>query len=120
MPDYAPIEAFLVGRCGKTEREAALTTRREYDLLLDGKEKEARVRMEELRWLAFHIYAMNPYIKPPRAHTAQDYVRFPWEAPKVEDVQQKKAACAVSQEEAELLNKIFADLHKQREESVNG
>ena len=76
--------------------------------------------MEALRWLAFHIYTQNPYIKPPRATTAQDYVRFPWEEPKAEEVQQKVAACTVTAEEAAMLNKIFADLHKQREESENG
>lgn len=120
MPDYAPIEAFLVGRCGKSEREAALTTRREYDLLVEGKAEEARARMEELRWLAFRIYKQNPYILPPRAQTAQEFFRFPWEEPKAEEVQQKVAACTVTEDEAAILNKIFADLHKQREESANG
>ena len=76
--------------------------------------------MELARWLAFRIYQMNPYIKPPRANTVTQYLRLPWEAPTKEEVEETAASCAVSEEEAAVLNKIFEQLHKDREASLNG
>ena len=34
--DYAPIQAFLVGRCGMTLRNAALTPIEEFNILAEG------------------------------------------------------------------------------------
>ncbi len=109
-----------MGRCGKTEREAGLTTFREYMLLRDGKDAEWKERMELARWVCFNLYQMNPYIKPPRAVTAKSYVRFPWE--EVTEAEAKEAAerCQVTQEEQDKLNEIFASIMKNREGNRNG
>lgn len=104
------IEAFLVGRCGKGEREAALTSRHELDLLLKGDQERMRERMEIARWICFHIYAQNPYIKPPKAQTPRSYVRFPWEEMTAEEANQMKDACHVSEEEQAELDRIFKEV----------
>ena len=120
LPDYEPIEAFLVGRCGKSEREAALVSRHEYELLAKGVERGLQERMEIARWIVFHIYSQNPYIKPPRAKSPQSYLRFPWEEPTEDEVEQVATDCRVSEAEAAILDKIFAELEKQRESKDNG
>ena len=111
------MEAFLIGRCGRTEREAALTGYHEYVRLREGKERELQERYEIARWVCFNILSMNPYIKPfnkPKSVTA--YARFPWERPTVEEAEAMKAKCGVSAEEAEALNKIFDEIHRRNNE----
>lgn len=66
--------------------------------------------MEELRWLAFHMYQMNPYIKPPRATTARAWCRFPWEEMTPEEANQMKDSCHVTEEEQAELDKIFKEV----------
>ena len=86
-------------------------------LLREGKDAEGRERMEVARWIAFHIYTQNPYIKPPRASSVKAYCTFPWEAPaEAEEAAAAAARCHVSEEEKAQLNSIFAQLHNQREE----
>ena len=111
MPDYGPIETFLVGRCGKTEREAGLTSYHEYQMLVKGREDEWKERMEVARWICYHIYAQNPYIKPPRAMSQQAYCRFPWEEVTKEEAEEAARRCIVTDEEAEKLNQIFESLN---------
>lgn len=98
----------MVGRCGKSEREAGLTSYNEYRLLLEGHEQELRERMEVARWICFHIYAQNPYIKEPKARTLTSYVRFPWEE-KISEEEQERIlqGCQVSPEEQAELDRIF-------------
>ena len=47
--DYTHIEAFLVGRCGKSIKDAALTSKEEYDLLVEGHNAREREEWERLR-----------------------------------------------------------------------
>ena len=107
LPDYGPIEAFLVSRCGKSEREAGLTSFREYQLLVEGHNEAFRERMELARWVCFRIYAMNPYIKPPRSYTEKSYCRFGWEETTEEEAKEAAARCQVTEEEQRILNEIF-------------
>ena len=116
LPDYGPIEAFLVGRCGKSEREAGLTSFREYRMLTEGKVAEGRERMELARWIAFRIYQMNPWIKPPRAVTEKSYCRFGWEEITEEEAKEAAARCQVSEEEQDKLNEIFDRIMGDREQ----
>lgn len=76
--------------------------------------------MEVARWIVFHVYSQNPYIKPPRAKTPQAYLRFPWETPTQAEVEQAAQDYTVSEAEAAELDRIFAELRKQREETKNG
>lgn len=103
-----------MGRCGRTEREAAGTTYREYRLLVEGKDAQERERYELARWLAYRIYAQNPYIKPPKAGSVKAYFRFPWEEPTEEEATQAAKDCKVSKEEAAILDRIFEEIEKKR------
>ena len=81
--DYTPIQAFLVGRCGKTIREAALTSLEEFNLLAEGFTQNRRETWERERWRVYMDWAISPNLKR-RPRTPQDVVRFPWEENKVE------------------------------------
>lgn len=83
--DYPPIEAFLVGRCGKTLREAAMTSVHEYNILVEGHNRKAQEEWEIRRWEVFMQWSVNPNLKK-RPHTPQDIVRFPWEREQVKEV----------------------------------
>ena len=112
------VEAFLVGRCGRTEREAALTGYHEYLRLREGKERELQEQYEVARWICYNMMCLSPNIKPynkPKTLTA--YARFPWERPTVEEMKEMEAKCGVSPEEAAILNRIFGyDEHRETEE----
>jgi hypothetical protein len=76
--DYAPIQAFLVGRCGKGVRDAALTSFEEYTLLAEGYARREQEEWERMRWSVFMQWAISPNLKN-RPKTPQDIVRFAWE-----------------------------------------
>jgi hypothetical protein len=59
------------------------------------------------RWIAFRIYEMNPYIKPPRSYTEKSYCRFGWEEITEEEAKEAAGRCTVSDEEQDKLNEIF-------------
>lgn len=109
--DYAPIEAFLVGRCGKTRYEAGWVSVEEYMMLRDGLEKEQRERWEIARWQMFMVMQMHPMIKAQnKPKRVEDWVRFPWEAEdKVKDVPER---IGVTEEEVNELERIFNELKR--------
>lgn len=76
--DYTPIEFFLVGRCRKTLKEAALTSLEEYELLVEGHNKAEQEEWERTRWMVFMQWSISPNLKR-RPHTPIDVIRFPWE-----------------------------------------
>ena len=76
--DYAPIEAFLIGRCGKTITQSALTSLHEYELLVEGHNKAEQEEWERTRWMVFMQWSISPNLKR-RPHTPIDVIRFPWE-----------------------------------------
>jgi len=66
--------------------------------------------MELARWVCFHLYAMNPYIKAPRAQSPREYVRFPWEEMTAEEVNSMRESCHVTDEEQAELDRIFNEV----------
>ena len=76
--DYAPIEAFLVGRCGKSVRDAALTSYEEFVLRAEGHSKAEHEKWERMRWQVYMDWAISPNLKR-RPSRPEDVVRFPWE-----------------------------------------
>ena len=101
--DYAPIQAFLVGRCGKTIRQSAMTSFEELNLLSDGHARREQEKWERLRWRVFMDWAISPNLKN-RPKTPQDIVRFPWEkevAPEVKSVE------PLTENEIQQLSRIF-------------
>jgi hypothetical protein len=101
--DYAPIEAFLVGRCGKTLVQSALTSLHEYELLVEGHSKKEQEKWERLRWEVFMGWAISPKLKR-RPNTPQDVIRFPWEKDTTTEV---KDIEPITENEIEQLSKIF-------------
>lgn len=100
--DYAPIQAFLVGRCGKTIVQAARTSYEEFVLLAEGKAAEDHAEWEKLRWRVFMDLAARPTKKPIRS--VHDIVRFPWEEEKVANVENYEP---LTEEELNGLCEIF-------------
>lgn len=100
--DYAPIQAFLVGRCGKTIKESSLTSFEEYNLLVEGYDQMERKRWEQIRWRVFMEWTISPNLKR-RPKTPQDVVRFPWE----EVISEVKNIEPLTENEIQQLSKIF-------------
>ena len=111
--DYAPMEAFLVGRSGKGLKEAALTSYHEFELLLEGFTQREQEKWERTRWQVFMEWAISPNLKR-RPRTPQDVIRFPWEKDKVAEV---KDIEPLTEEEIQQLSKIFGI---DREQISNG
>ena len=101
--DYTPIEAFLVGRCGKTLKEAAMTSLEEYELLVEGHNRKEQEEWERTRWMVFMEWSISPNLKR-RPHTPQDVIRFPWEKENIEEV---KEAEPLTEDEIMKLCDIF-------------
>lgn len=110
--DYTPIEVFLVGRCGKSIKQAAMTSKEEYDLLVEGHNAREREEWERLRWRVFMDWSISPNLKR-RPHTPQDVVRFPWEKEKAAEVKEYEP---LTEAEIESLCNIF---NIQREKVTN-
>lgn len=107
------VEAFLIGRCGRTERQAALTGYHEYVRLREGKERELQEQYEVARWICFNMMMLSPNIKDfNKPKTLRSYAPFPWEQMTAEEAEEAKAKCGVSEEEAAELNRIFDEIHK--------
>lgn len=85
--DYAPIQAFLVGRCGKSLRDAALTSLQEYELLIEGHNRREQEEWERVRWRVYMEWGISPNLKR-RPRTPQDVIRFPWEKESAADVKE--------------------------------
>ena len=83
--DYAPIEAFLVGRCGKGIKAAALTSIEEFELLSEAETRRTQEAWERMRWEVFMEWAISPNLKR-RPKMPQDVMRFPWEKESASEV----------------------------------
>ena len=101
--DYAPIQAFLVGRCRKTIKEAALTSLEEFNLLAEGFTQGQQEEWERARWRVYMDWAVSPHLKR-RPRTPQDVVRFPWEENKAAEVRNYEP---LTEAEINKISKIF-------------
>lgn len=111
--DYAPVKSFLIGRCGKTVKEAALTSLEEYNLLVEGHSRAEQEEWERMRWRVFMEWTISPNLKR-RPKKPQDVIRFPWER---EDVPQIVTAEPMTEAEITGLCEIF---ELKRENISNG
>lgn len=74
------MEEFLVGVCGKTEREAMYVSFREARMLQEGYDRRMRIHWEVARWEQFMQVSISPDIKRgSKPHTPQELLRFPWD-----------------------------------------
>lgn len=101
--DYAPIQAFLVGRCGMAIVQAARTSYGEFLLLAEGKAAEDHAEWERMRWMVFMDWAVSPNLKR-RPKTVHDVARFPWEEETVAGVENYEP---LTEEELNGLCEIF-------------
>ena len=63
-----------------TEREAAMTSIREFQLRMNGYKEHQQVEWDRARWTAFSIF--SPFVQN-GPKTPKAWVRFPWEQPEV-------------------------------------
>lgn len=110
--DYSPIEAFLVGRCGKTLVQAARTSYSEFLLLAEGWKQQVRDDWERRRWEIFMHWTISPNLKK-RPNKPQEVIRFPWE----KEAQEVVNVEPLTEEELSCLSKIF---NIKRDNIVNG
>ena len=101
--DYAPVQAFLVGRCRKTIKEAALTGLEEFNLLAEGFTQDQRDTWERERWRVYMDWAISPNLKR-RPRAPQDVVRFPWEENKTAEAKQYEP---LTEAEIDKISRIF-------------
>jgi hypothetical protein len=101
--DYAPIRAFLVGRCRKTIKEAALTSLEEFNLLAEGLTQEQQEIWERERWRVFMDWSISPNLKR-RPRRPQDVIRFPWEEGKAAEATNYEP---LTEAEIDKISKIF-------------
>ena len=97
-----------MGVCGKSEKEAALTTMKEYRLLLEGFDRKREVFWETARWMAFNDVMLSPNIKQfNKPRTLHQFHPFPWDAQE-RDVTAEDLKVTPEQEAA--FNAIVKDL----------
>lgn len=96
------MEEFLVGVCGKTEREAMYVSFREARMLQEGYDRRMRIHWEVARWEQFMQVSISPNIRRnSKPHTPQAMLRFPWEMEFKEEV-----PAPFSQEQKQALSDI--------------
>lgn len=90
----------MIGHCGMTERQAAMTSVREFQLRVNGYKEKQQLEWERARWSAFSIF--SPFVKNgPR--TPKQWMRFPWEQPDV------VKAVKIDSEQENTLNNLYMD-----------
>lgn len=105
--DYEPIEAWLIGNGGMTAEQAGWVTLREFNAKVQAWERRSQEEWERARWQMFLVMQMHPHIKKgQKPHSAQAWIRFPWEQPEVEVT---KDDCKVETHEVEQLGKLLED-----------
>lgn len=76
--DYEVIEAFLVGECGMTALQAALTTYKEYEYRLKAWERSYFKNWEIARWVTYHNIWISPNIeKRHKPKIVEELLRLP-------------------------------------------
>lgn len=93
-----------------TERQAAMTSMREFELRMAGYREQQQVEWERARWTAFSIF--SPFIKN-GPKTPDAWVRFPWEKPKVAKV------VKIDDESIYKLNNIYTDFMSRKNNKLS-
>jgi hypothetical protein len=83
-----------------TEREAAMTSIREFQLRLNGYKEHQQVEWDRASWTAFSIF--SPFVKN-GPKTPKAWVRFPWEKPKA------IKAVVITEKKENQLNNLYMD-----------
>lgn len=95
----------MIGHCGMTERQAAMTSVREYLLRLKAYREKQQMEWERCRWHAFSI--ISPFLKK-GPKTPKQWVRFAWEQPDVVKI------VKVDNNQEDILNNLYKDFYSKR------
>lgn len=97
-----------------TRREAAQVSLPEFNLRYHGWEKRETREWERVRWIVFHEYCLNPYIKPaskPRRPSA--ILPLPGDREPFDDM--KPEDCHVTEEQKRVLEEMFNQIRQKRD-----
>jgi hypothetical protein len=90
-----------------TEEQAGWVTLREFRTRQKAQERREQEEWERARWQMFLVMQMHPHIKKgQKPHTAQAWIRFPWEKA---EAGVTKEDCKVERHEVEQLGKLLKD-----------
>jgi hypothetical protein len=92
-----------------TERQAAMTSVREFNHRLNGYQKSQQVEWERARWIAFSIF--SPFVGKNGPRTAKQWVTFPWEKP------DEVKVVHIGTEQEEILNKLYIHFQNRKEKN---
>ena len=100
----------MIGHCGMTERQAAMTSVREFQQRVNGYKEKQQLEWERARWTAFSIF--SPFVKNgPR--TPKQWMRFPWEQMDV------AKAVKIDSNQEDILNKLYKDFMSAKNQVKN-
>lgn len=94
-----------------TERQAAMTSMREFTHRLNGHREKQQIEWERARWTAFSIF--SPFLGKNGPKTAKQWVRFPWEKPDVVRV------VKVDKDKENALNNLYMDFMSRKNKITN-
>ena len=94
-----------------TERQAAMTGMREFLHRMNAHRERQQVEWERARWMAFSIF--SPFVGKNGPKSANQWVRFPWEQPKV------VKAVRIDNNQEESLNKLYMDFMSRKNKIIS-
>lgn len=97
----------MVGYCGMTQRQAALTSVGEYLQRREGWEKQQQLEWEKCRWVAWGVF--SPFVGKNRPRTPDQWVKFPWE-----QKHKPTPMIEINESETMTLNDIFNDFFERK------
>ena len=100
----------MVSSCGKTAKEAAMTSLEEYVWLDQAYSERHAAEWERTRWLGWLVISGNPYIEgASKPKKPKDLIRLPGD--ESEEAEAQKIPL-ITPEEVAILNKIAANYGK--------
>ena len=99
--NYEEIEAYLVGYCGLSARQAAWVSVGEYMQRREACEKLQQLEWERCRWMAWSI--ITPFSGKKGPKTPSQWIKFPWEKP------EQITAIKIDDNQVTALDEIFKD-----------
>lgn len=97
-----------------TQAQAARTGMVEYRQRLKGWEAGQHEEWERARWLAWHQYNLNPFLKAgQRPKTPKDLAPFPWEE-KTKSKKITRKMAKITDAERDALNAIMTDFYSRK------
>lgn len=97
----------MVGYCGMSQRQAALTSVGEYLQRREAYERQQQLEWERCRWMAYSIF--SPFLGKNKPRTPMQWVKFPWE-----QKMQTAQMVTINESQIKALNDIFIDFKRKK------